>query len=251
MKVVIGPWIGSIEQEIFTFRPYAKWLYESLQSYRSDFYISTHEQHQFLYDWPDINFIPVDKKFSNDADHQGVMNSKVNNKDYLTLVKQLKNSIGIGNGNGSSDAIFCNVRYTKYDNFIVPVSKNIFNKVRLTTESTNDILIISRYGDQNIIRKLCKSLPEVIEINGNYSSTEILQKILSAKLVICPCGVWTCFCNLHEIPVFSWADGGLGMYKPDGVYHFNNYNSHVIHHDGDDIDILLSGVDYVKKRVEI
>jgi len=243
MQIVVGPFIGSIEQELFTFRPHALWIYRSLKSYCDEFYISTHDQHRFLYDWPGINFIPVDKNFSIDSDHHGVMNDKVNNKDYIGLTKQLKNSIG-------NDVINYYTRYTKYDNFIVPVSKKIFSTVELESDEPNEILLISRYGDMNILKRLSKALPSIREINGDYSSIQILRKILAAKLVICPCGVWTCFCNLHGIPVFSWASEGLGMYKSNGVYGFNNPKSYIIHHDSNDVEKLLSGIEYMRERYE-
>ena len=243
INIVVGPYIGKLEQEIFTFRPYTAWLYRSLRSHCDNFYVSTHAQHQFLYDWDDINFVPVDDSFSVDADHFGVMNNKVNNKDYLSLIKQLKNSI-------DGETVHCGIRYTKYDNFIVPVSKKIFHAVELSSDEPNEILLISRYGDMNILKRLSKALPSIREINGDYSSIQILRKILAAKLVICPCGVWTCFCNLHGIPVFSWASEGLGMYKSNGVYGFNNPKSYIIHHDSNDVEKLLSGIEYMRERYE-
>lgn len=244
MNIIVGPFVGGLEQELFTFRPYATWLYKGLRSHCENFYLSTHDKHRFLYNWNDINFVPVNSEFGNDEDHQGIMNLKVNNKEYLTMVKQLKNNV-----KKDEDVVHCNVRYTKYDNFTIPLAKKVFDKVKLDVEHNNEVLIISRQGNFNIIKQLCKALPDAIEINNHCSSIDLLKIVLGAKLVICSCGVWTYFCNLHGVPVFSWGTD-IGGYKPTGVYHFNNKKSHVIYHDSNNIDTILSGIEYLINKVE-
>ena len=48
MKILaIGPYIGSWEEEIFTFRPYARWLAEAVEW--DQIYLSTHVNRVFLY----------------------------------------------------------------------------------------------------------------------------------------------------------------------------------------------------------
>ncbi len=114
----------------------------------------------------------------------------------------------------------------------------------LPCTTSNDIIIISRQGDLNTIKKICKALPDIVEVNNSFDSVDLLSKIMSAKMVICACGVWTYFCNLHQIPVFSWGDSEISMYKPAGLYHFRNYRSHIVYHSGDGVDKLLSGIEY-------
>jgi hypothetical protein len=247
LKIIVGPYIGDIEQSIFTFRPYVMWMYDHLYSFADAFYISTHKSHKFMYNWPGVEFIPVDNSLSNDVDHRGIMNTNIDNKTYLVLTKQLKNSLN----NGGGDVVHCYVRYTKYNNFSIPISKKTFRPLDLKPSDKREIVIISREGDTEITKKIGLFIPDSVEINAidinNVEST--LQRIISAKMVICPCNTWTYFCNLHKVPVFSWGENGVGMYKPSGVYHFSNTRSHVVYSDGSNIDILLSGIKYLLDKI--
>jgi hypothetical protein len=244
MNIILGPYIGSIEQALFTFYPHTLWIYNCLLSHNYSFYISSHDKHRFLYDWAGITYVPVDIGLSNDDDHHGIMNSKISNKDYLVLLKQLKNSI---NGDNT---IHCYVRYTKYSNFTIPVSKKRFAPLNIKTEVGNDIFVINRNDDSGITRKVHELIPGSIEINtiDVNSTEEILGMLLSARMVICPCGEWTYFCNLHKIPVFSWGLDGIGMYKPNGIYHFDNFKSEVMYTNGN-IDVIMSGIKYLEGKI--
>ena len=55
-----GPWIGDFESEIITFRPYIKWVSEVSEINNNDFFLYTHENRSFMYDWiPEDNIFHV------------------------------------------------------------------------------------------------------------------------------------------------------------------------------------------------
>lgn len=243
MDIIVGPFVGSIEQEIFTFRPHVIWLYRSLRSHCSKFYIATHEQHQFLYAWDDVIFVPVDSRLSCDDNHRGIMNDLVNNKDYISMVKQLKNSKNNG------EIVHCYPRYTKYDNFTIPMAKKFFSRIPLVSEHNNDIVVINRNGNPLVVERIYNKIPNATMVNKCIDAKELLSKVISAKMVICSCGIWTYFCNLHHIPVFSWGEEGLGLYKYGGAYYFNNEKAHIVHSNGKDINKLISGIEYLLSKI--
>jgi hypothetical protein len=245
MNILIGPYIGSIEQEIFTFRPHTMWIYRCLLPYNYNFFIASHNKHKFLYNWPNVTYLPIDSRFSNDDDHNGIINTKVSNKDYLAMLKHLRNTINDDN------VLQYYVRYTKYNNFTVPISKKLFLPLDIPANTSDNIFIINRNDNKRVIERIRKKIPEAVEIvTIDVNDTEsILGMIMSAKMVICPCGEWTYFCNLHKIPVFSWGDEGIGMYKIGGPYHFNNYKSEIMFFNNGKIDTLVNGIKYLENRI--
>jgi hypothetical protein len=239
MNIILGPWIGSIESEIFHFYPYVIWVYAALRNRCENFYVFSHQQHKFLYDIENINFIPVSPELSNADDHIGIMNSKISNKDYLSLLKSTKSNMN------DKEIIHCYVKYTKYDTFTVPLSKKMFLPIKIDeqVDMSNNTVVITRGADLNISKRILSKI-DAEEINGSYPfpTSTMLKTIQNAKMVICQCGVWTYFCNLHNIPVFSWGNDGIGLYKDGGPYHFNNKKSSVIYFDNGNIDMILSGI---------
>jgi hypothetical protein len=239
LNVVCGPYIGGIEAELFTFQPYVMWLYFALKNKYDNFTVFSHKKHAFLYNSIDVQFNSVDEKLSDDSLHNGLMNSLITNKEYLSLLKSVHGSV--------KDVLQCCVKYTKYDNFVIPLSKKLFNRISIDTEIEPElygkIILINRGADLNVSKKIMQQI-DVMEINGSYpfSIDKTLKVIQNAQMVICPCGVWTYFCNLHQVPVVSWGTEGIGMFKDNGPYYFNNKNSLILHTDGKNINPIISGI---------
>lgn len=249
MVVVVGPYVGGIESELFVFQPYVNWLHLALRGRYESFYVFSHEQHRFLYDLEGIKFIPVSAELSSDKNHSGLTNILVSNKEYLSLLKSTKNSIR------NSEVLQCFIKYTKYDNFVLPLYKKLFKRIKvdveLEPELVGKVILINRGADLNVSKKILSQV-DAIEINGRYpfSIDKTLKLVQKAKLVICPAGVWTVFCNLHNIPVISWGDQGLGLYKENGPYAFNNKNIYILHYSGGDIKAILSGIQDMMERLK-
>jgi len=240
MKILGGPYIGGIEQEIFTFRPYMSWLYTGLKHHYSEFYISTHQHSMFLYDWPGIKFVPVDNKYY-DPSVTGIMCNIVNNKDYLGLAKQSKATI---EGN---DVVHCLIKYTKYDNFIVPIHKKLFQIINIKKSTPGNIVVVARNQAQELHEKLAVALDAKL-LGYSCGSYDLIKAVLCAKLVVCEVGPWTALCNLHKIPVLSWGDSNISMYKSGGVYSFNNKHNSVI--PGNDFNLIISGIKHLLGGIE-
>jgi hypothetical protein len=73
-----------------------------------------------------------------------------------------------------------------------------------------------------------------------------VTSILSSKMVITPSSHWTFFCNLHNIPVFSWGNN-ISQYKD--TFNFNNICIVIPFDKGNNVDILLKSIDkFVKEN---
>ncbi len=70
--------------------------------------------------------------------------------------------------------------------------------------------------DQNILLKQINYFDIVYETMFNY--------IHKSKFVMTSCPEWALICNKQKIPLLYWGDDA-SMFKPDGIYGFNNTNS--------------------------
>ena len=127
--------------------------------------------------------------------------------------------------------------------YLGKIFKKIEIDIEIEEEITNKVIFINRGADLNISKKILSKI-DAMEINGSYpfSIDKTLKLIQESKMVICPAGVWTFFCNLHGIPVVSWGNEGIGMFKNNGPYYFGNENSNVLYFSGGNTDPLLSGI---------
>ncbi len=251
MTIVCGPYIGGLEQELFTFHPHVNWIYNALMNRCEQFYIFSHQQHSFLYNWPNATFIPINLELSDECFHSGIINNQISNKDYISLLKATKNSI-----DDNKDIIHVYVKYTKYDNFTVPLSKKLFKRIEIDVDIdedlTDQIIVMGGETDSIISQRIIERF-DALEIHGSYPrSPAMMLKILQkARMIICPMGVWTYFANLHGVPVVSWGNGngGIGMYKEDGPYYFNNKESHIISITNGNMEPIIDGIEYLMNRL--
>jgi hypothetical protein len=252
MIVVAGPYIGSFEQEIITFRPYVKWLQSILKP--SKMYINTHSNRTFLYESGCI--FPVNEYLSRDEQGQrGYIHREINPKDYQMFVKDIKERIAEKELCNKKDIPVYSVNYVKstppisiyrkvfdpidmskvdipwstsYTNRVVFIPSNTEKKYRLS--KVRDLL--KNYdgymiaGDTKTrFRKQNRIMSRVDYFENGFKL--IIKIITEAKAVICPIGLWTTICNLQQVPVFSWGEN-VGQHKKKGVYYFGNKNSVVI-----------------------
>ena len=93
MILIGGPFIGSFEQEVLTFRPHFLWLI--LQSEPEIVYVNTHANRSFLYDFVlDDNTLPVYEHISRNETGQRVyIHEDVDSKLFQTLVKDVKSDV--------------------------------------------------------------------------------------------------------------------------------------------------------------
>ena len=241
--VLTGPFIGSWEQEILTFRPYVKWLCEALDD-DIDVYVSSHSNRYFLYDWIDNDkFIQVYEMLSRDEQDQFKnIHNNINNKDYALLTKNIKNSIHL-NYKSKIKIKTYTPNYTVKAISQIPTYNKIFKKIDVekipndyivfipdikeqedVTESIYDYLnhhyntivigdTFTHLHNKNIILKL------IDYFENGY--TYITEYITGAKAVICPAGHWAAIANMQSTPVFTWGEF-TGQYSNHGIYNFNN-----------------------------
>lgn len=254
MKILaIGPFIGSFQEEILTFRPYARWLSRAIDW--DKIYLSTHINRLFLYDFvPDDNIIPVYQQFSRDEKNQdGYIHKKINKKDFNLILKTFKDKILERENCNKRDIEIHHLSYSKTS---PPYS--IYNKifeeipeVDLSIPQKHENKIIFIPSKQERLEKLAyiydflKSCDDIIVVGSTdtwFSKDNvvlnkvdyfengwkyIIQYITKAKGVICPLGYWTTISNLQNKPVFSWGENP-GQYKSDGIYNFGNKKYSII-----------------------
>jgi len=278
MKILaIGPFIGSFEEEILTFRPYARWLSEAIEW--DKIYLSTHINRIFLYDFvPEENIIPVFQQFSRDEENQvGYVHRMINKKDYLLILKTFKDKILEIENCNRKDIEIHNLSYTKTT---TPCSyyKKIFEEIpdiniNIKKEHENKIIFIP--SRQEKLEKiayikdwLMNNYDNVIIVGSTdtwFSKENVvlnkidyfengwkynIQYISKAKAVICPLGYWTTISNLQQKSVFSWGENP-GQYRPpEGIYNFGNKNVSIIPADNETSpNLIIKSMNYFIKEI--
>lgn len=274
MILIIGPFIGDFEQEILTFRPWARWLmdlYENDPEFDS-IYIHSHFNRFFMYDFISEDcLIPVYENLTRDEiNQQEYIHTTIEPKDYNILIKNIKELIIEKENCSKKDIQMESLSYTKYIQPI-PVFKKIFSKIQCDIdieEYTNKLVFIpsnvckrkellkiknflKRYDDFIIIGdKKCKFKKDNSIINRiDYSENGyklIIKIISSAKAVICPLSFWTTICNLQQVPVFSWGEQ-VGQHKESGIYNFGNKNC--LAFPSSDMDVTLKMLKYFLQEI--
>lgn len=274
MKIIgFGPYIGDFEQEILTFRPYVKWISEVVES--DMIYLSTHFNRAFLYDWiPPDNMLPVYEHLTRDELGQfGYVHDQFKTKDYLLLTKIFKEKITNICRCSKRDIEIFGLNYAR-SKPAYSIYKKLFQlitvpDINIKEEYKNRIVYIPSPGyhleevydflynkyDAIIVGDLklsgyCSEKNEMLKYADYFENGfKYIFKILnSAKAIVCPTGLWTFIANLQGIPVFSYGDAP-GIFKENGLYHFNNYKSVVIPADEEtNVDGILNMIDYFMEK---
>ena len=258
MILVIGPYIGDFEQEVLTFRPWARWLYDRIDDLFEfeKVYIHTHFNRFFMYrDFiPDEFLIPVYENLSRDeTNQQEYIHNSIDSRDYNILMRNIKDEIISREGCNKKDIQIEHLNYAKYMPHM-PIYKKLFSKIQ-TDEIINDLneykdkivfipALSPRVKSEDIlveVRSLLKDYKDVIIVGDKKSRFRdenvildrvdyiengfklIVDIISEARAVVCPLSFWTTICNLQQVPVFSWG-AQVGQHKEGGVYWFGNKN---------------------------
>lgn len=229
-----GPFVGDWKYETFVFRPYIKWVSETINI--DKIYVSSHTNRLFLYDWIDKdNRIPIYEDISRDETLQnGSLHKNVTRSDYNLFVRLYKEEL--------SKKCNCYINYfpLNYTNFFqYPLYCRLFSKIHINkknnggyylfipdetekVETINKIymMLTEEYGDDIIV---CGDMKTRLNENNVVLSKKdyfengyeyILSYINNAKAVICPMGFWTFLVNLQGKPVYSWVtDKGNTIYR--------------------------------------
>ena len=258
--IFVGPFLGNFKEEICTFRPYARFIWESLEC--TKFIISSHYNRGFLYDWTD-EFIPIEKSLTEDELNQkGYIHKEVNQRDYTKKVKKIKEKICENENCAKRNIIHYNLPYVKtsppisiYQKSFVPIDweedrleeadilfipdiKEFKEKISsLYKKISNDFKVIVA-GDKKGRLEEKNNLNNLQYIDEVYKY--IIEYMSKCEVVVTPCSHWTFLANLQGVPVFSWGKF-ISPYKKDGEYSMNNKNMIVPNLDIDKLyDQLIS-----------
>jgi hypothetical protein len=245
MILAVGPFLGSFEQEIVTFRPYAKWLHDIVP--HDKMYISTHSNRKFLYDFvPERNIVPVFNYITdNEISQKGYVHEYVTLKKFNIMARFFKKSIMEEEQCGFSDIKIYNISYAKTTPHY-PIYNKVFTPIKSDEDTSKNEIVFIPYGQsRKSLTKIHDRFKGRVKVVGdlkcclddhndiikdeNYSKTglkSIIQYITNAKLVVCPISFWTLISNIQAVDVFSWGDG-IGPYIEDGIYNFGNKKANV------------------------
>ena len=270
--LALGPFIGSFEQEILTFRPYMRWI--ELNTDTKHVFYSSHFNRKFLY--PQVSnrrYKPVYKQLTRQEIHQsGYSHKDVDQHDFMGIVRKYKDTITLQMNCIKKNIDQQSLPYVKYISPIsiyhkvfepikVPISKRrgyvVFIPDISMTE--DDALLIFDYLNSSckfaVVGDMKCHLPESNEIlqDIDYIQTgyqKTITAITNAKAVITPCSHWTVIANLQNVPVLSWGEN-VGQYRTDGIYNFNNNKAKIIYHNNNgNIRNLLKQIDKYLQEID-
>lgn len=220
-----GPFVGDWKYETFIFRPYVKWVSETLTI--DKIYISSHTNRLFLYDWiDDDKRLSVYEDISRDELLQnGFLHKNVSKLDYTIFTKAYKEEL--------SKRCGCYINYfpLNYTNFFqYPFYCRLYSKIHVDKEIDGDyfLFIPDDIETVGMIESVYKSLlamyvddfivcgdmrshlneKNVVLSKRDYFESgyeHIIAYINNARAVICPMGFWTFIADLQNRPVFSWT----------------------------------------------
>lgn len=220
-----GPYVGDWKCETFVFRPYVKWVSETLSI--DKIFISSHANRLFMYDWIDSDKrLSVYEDISRDELLQnGFLHKSVSKTDHALFVKSYKEEL--------SKKCDCYINYfpLNYSNFFqYPFHCRLYSKINVDKEITGDYFLFipddiecgkkiddvydvmrTMFSDDVIVVGDMRA--HLIEHNVVLAKSDyfengyeyILSYINNAKAVICPMGFWTFIADLQNKPVFSWV----------------------------------------------
>ena len=273
IDLLIGPYVGDWEQEVMTFRPYARWLQEAIGG-DNKVYISAHVNRRFLYNWIDDDmFIPIYENLSRDEDQQYKnIHHGLNIKDFNMLTKHIKAKLLEAQDTKRKVKTYT-FNYTVNSIANCPIYNKLFERIKVDSEERNNIVfipdnreteecinavyehLINKYdnvlviGDTNTYLKDMNPVLDCIDYFEN-GYIYIMEYINSAKAIICPASHWTAIANMQGIPVFSWGNA-VGPYRHDGVYNFNNNKYMAIATDENTpVNIITNMIDYFIEKLE-
>jgi hypothetical protein len=263
--LAIGPFIGSFEQEILTYRPHMRWI--ELNSGIKTVFYSSHFNRKFLY--PQVShkrFVPVYKQITRQEIHQdGYSHKDVDQRDFITMIRQYKDRVVEATNCAKKEIDQQSLPYVKYISPVsiyqkifepikVPISKKKGNIIFIPEHSMNEHHAIEIFdylkgtGKFSVIGDMKCHLAEENEVlqGLDYLSIgykKIITAITNAQAVITPCSHWTAIANMQGVPVISWGDT-VGQYKQEGIYNFNNSKSRIVYHNfEDDITKVIKQID--------
>jgi len=247
--VLFGPYIGDWKEEILSFRPFVKWVFDNIEF--SDYFVSSHFNRSFLYDFiKKENFIPIYEYLSRQERNQkGTIHKDIKTKEYNSIIlRKTREEIAEKTEYLKKNIIQYGLSYTKTPpNFTILNKKFSKMSYNIDKEKEKIVFIPDKSGNKKVMKKILDFLennytndfivvgdekcrfPEKNIINERLDYFEVVYQLLvdyisNAKLVICPCSHWTIIANQQNSYVLSWGYENLSKYKKNGIYGFENDN---------------------------
>ncbi len=224
--IAFGPFVGDWRCETFIFRPFIKWVSETINI--DNICVSSHTNRLFLYDWvKEENRIPIYEDISRDEISQnGFLHRNVNKSDFNLFNRLYKDELS---KRYKEYINYFPINYTRF--FQYPMYCRLFTKIYINDIKRNKDKYILYIPDdienvqitEDIYNLMLKNIDYKIIICGDMKThlnkyntvlskkdyfengyKNIISYINNAIAVICPMGLWTFIANLQCKPVYSW-----------------------------------------------
>lgn len=267
--VLFGPYIGDWKNEIISFRPYAKWIYDNIEF--ADYYLSNHFNRSFMYDFiGDTKFIPIYESLTRDEEKQkNAIHKDINTKDYSSIIlRNIRDEISNTTGYFKRDIIQFGLSYVKSSQNFSILNKK-FSKIPYEKDKNKEKIVFipdKKYNKktlEHILNHLDKNYSNDYIVIGDRKTFfknhniiinrldyyDVVYKLIvdyisNAKLVICPCSHWTILANQQGSYVISWGHDNISQYKTDGIYGFENENCII------DVQKYSNIINHIDKTIE-
>lgn len=263
--ILVGPYVGSFSEEIFSFHPFVEWVNENFQK-TNKIIISTHYNRSFLYKNKNI---PIFTQYTKDEENQEKhRHKKINVNDYNIISKEIQRKIKDKYGFSINNIVKFNLGYGSLPN--ISWYQKRFKKIGERNQKNGDILFIpdisrSEKEQKRFLNYIAENFNNVKVVgdfkthmhekneyfkNLNYDSLyeNIIKDILYCKCIVSPVSHWTLIGNLHKVPVFSWGKN-VSLFK--GTYKFDNNISMIVPYEKSkkDVHILMKSFESFYKKL--
>lgn len=226
-SLVCGPYVGSFEQELLTFRPHAKWISDNLP--HDNVIVSTHKNRAFMYDWAEV--LPVeDNLTTNEAAQVGLLNKNLGKREYSHYTKEIKLKVAKKHDILKKNVKLYPLSYTQSPQSISNYQKR-FEPITIPTDikdsiSSDTILFIPDISEtEDRLQKFLSLIQKeynvkvignskihlqdqnVLANKGDDLYKYIIKWMAECKMVVCPASYWTFLAKLQGVNVFSWGEG--------------------------------------------
>ena len=236
--LALGPFVGDFKQEIMVFRPYIKYICESVDY--DKVYISSHSNRSFLYNWiPTSNFLPIYNQITREEHKQkGFTHTDIHKRDFTHLTTKFKKDIRLFED--SPNITSYNLPYITSTNSVSIYQKSFtpLNTHKISYQKDIVVLIPDKDFDVKIYNELCElfdvivvgdmkcGLPEhnIILKSPNYfvdNYRKIVDYIQNAKFTITNITHWAVIVNLLNKPLL-YQGNECSLFKSSGIYNFGN-----------------------------
>lgn len=235
--LLAGPYVGSFEQELLSFRPHVTWVKNVLN--QKSMVVNTHANRLFMYSNVATSTLPVNPTWTADEDNQvGIFYKPLSRRDYLNYTGKVLNQVAETTHTPKEEIKLHGLNYIQNSqpcsNFQkthtrIPIPTDIKKSVTKDTilyipsleeseERAVKLYDMMRKNFNVVVigdHKTYLHNKNIIMKRPDYALSVykcIVKWLSECQMVVCPASYWTFLCKLQGTYVFSWGEN-VAPYK--------------------------------------